>query len=574
LAELDHLSNAAGSQTYEKDLFTWAQDNAGHADPGNPYITSKTVVKDPSQSYQQSALSTQTEDPYGNVLTAAQYDYNNTSTPRRTYTNTYLSSSAYTARFIFNRLLTSTLNVGGVNKTLATNFYDNASSTGSVSNPCYNPGVAPTVSGASVLMDANIPKLYAYRGLATGSITPAGHTCSWYFDTGNVQTAWDSSGNTVTQTTTSSTDYSAPQSITTQSYSETIGYNSWLGITQTTGANGEQLAMTYDSYGRPTTGTSPYGAVTAYAYSGSGVPVWQTKTGPDGFTKTTLDGLGRSVLVERGTASNNLLSATQTVYAPCACSPLAKIQKVSQPYQDGGSPSAWTVYTYDGLGRTLTTTQPDGASATTYSYQGNQTTVTDPAGKSKTFTTDVLGNLITVVEPDPANQPGGTLTTTYTYDWMNHVAGVSMTRGSTTQTRTFAYSDAGLLTSATNPENGTVNYTYNADNTLAYKVDAKSQKTAYTYDSEKRVTMVQRYASSGYEDTCQRVTYTYDTNPVNGSFSQYSYGRLTTSQYNLCVSGASPATFAEMYSYHPAGAVTAKQLQVARGSTPATAEVD
>jgi hypothetical protein len=40
--------------------------------------------------------------------------------------------------------------------------------------------------------------------------------------------------------------------------------------------------------------------------------------------------------------------------------------------------------------------------------------VTDPAGKSKTFTTDVLGNLITVVEPDPANQPGGTLTTTYT----------------------------------------------------------------------------------------------------------------------------------------------------------------
>jgi len=28
----------------------------------------------------------------------------------------------------------------------------------------------------------------------------------------------------------------------------------------------------------------------------------------------------------------------------------------------------------------------------------------------------VLGNLITVVEPDPANQPGGTLTTSYTYE--------------------------------------------------------------------------------------------------------------------------------------------------------------
>jgi len=116
-----------------------------------------------------------------------------------------------------------------------------------------------------------------------------------------------------------------------------------------------------------------------------------------------------------------------------------------------------TVYTYDGLGRTIKTVQPDGVSATTYSYSGNQTTVTDPARNWQQFTKDVLGNLITVVEPDPANQPGGTLTTTYTYDWMNHVSGVSMTRGSTTQTRTFVYHDTGTLASATNPENGTVN---------------------------------------------------------------------------------------------------------------------
>ena len=78
------------------------------------------------------------------------------------------------------------------------------------------------------------------------------------------------------------------------------------------------------------------------------------------------------------------------------------------------------------------------------SSNANQTeTVTDPAGKWKTFTSDVLGNLVTVVEPDPANQPGGTVTTSYTYDWMNHLVGVSMPRGSTTQTRTFVYSDAG-----------------------------------------------------------------------------------------------------------------------------------
>jgi len=224
-------------------------------------------------------------------------------------------------------------------------------------------------------------------------------------------------------------------------------------------------------------------------------------------TTTTLDGLGRTIRVQHGAG------VTDTVYAPCACSPMLKIQKVSAPYQSGGSASAWTVYTYDGIGRTTATTPPDGASATTYSYSGNMTTVTDPAGKWKTFTSDVLGNLNTVVEPDPLNQPGGILTTSYTYDWMNHLVGVSMPRGSTTQTRSFSYSDAGNLISATNPENGTVTYTYNSDNTLQKKQDAKGQVISYTYDGYKRVTQV----TGG---TCGPVNYSYDSNSVNPSFTQ------------------------------------------------------
>jgi hypothetical protein len=57
--------------------------------------------------------------------------------------------------------------------------------------------------------------------------------------------------------------------------------------------------------------------------------------------------------------------------------------------------------------------------------------------------------------------------TSYVYDLMNHLTLVSMTRGSTTQTRTFNYTKVGNivgaeLLSATNPENGTVNYTYDS----------------------------------------------------------------------------------------------------------------
>jgi YD repeat-containing protein len=408
-------------------------------------------------------------------------------------------------------------------------------------------------------------------------MNPAKTSCSLYYQYGSLYQANGSDGSVVQTNTDASTNYAAPTSISTQSYGETIGYNSWLGVTSTTGLNGEQLSMTYDSYGRPATGTSPYGATTTYGYTSS-VPIQQTKTGPDGFTRTTLDGLGRAIRVERGVSASNIQSVVDTVYAPCACSPLGKIQKVSAPYASGGSPAGWTTYTYDGIGRTVSVQQPDGASATTYSYSGNQTTVTDPAGKWKTFTSDVEGNLVTVVEPDPANQPSGTLTTSYSYDWMKHLTGVSMPRGSTTQNRSFSYDSAGRLTSATNPENGTVAYYYNADNTLYYKHDAKGQDTVYSYDGQKRVTMIQRYPTgkANAEDTCRRVTYSYDTNGVSSTFSQYSTGRLTTAVYPVCtaggtlVSGTPPypnypgGTVTEMYSYHPAGAVTAKQMRVSR----------
>ena len=44
----------------------------------------------------------------------------------------------------------------------------------------------------------------------------------------------------------------------------------------------------------------------------------------------------------------------------------------------------------------------DGASTTSYLYQGNTTKVTSPAGKWKIHEVDVVGNLTKVTEPDPA----------------------------------------------------------------------------------------------------------------------------------------------------------------------------
>ena len=191
-----------------------------------------------------------------------------------------------------------------------------------------------------------------------------------------------------------------------------------------------------------------------------------------------------------------------TRYGPCACSPLGKMSAVSEPYAPGATP-VWTTYAYDASGRTLTVTAPDGRSTTSYAYQGNQTTITDPTGKWKTYTYDASGNLLQVTEP-------GSLATLYTYDALNHLTQVSMTRGSTTQTRTFTYDSATQrLTQATTPEAGTVQYSYNPDGTLQSKTDALGQQTQYTYDSLARVTQVS-YLPNGSEDLCQRVTYQYD----------------------------------------------------------------
>lgn len=63
---------------------------------------------------------------------------------------------------------------------------------------------------------------------------------------------------------------------------------------------------------------------------------------------------------------------------------------------------------------------------------------------------------------------------------------VAVTQGS--QTRTFSYDNLSRLTSAVNPESGTISYTYDASGNLKTKRDARNVKTVYDYDSLNRIT--------------------------------------------------------------------------------------
>jgi RHS repeat-associated protein len=273
-------------------------------------------------------------------------------------------------------------------------------------------------------------------------------------------------------------------------------------------------------------------------------------------------------------ASTNTQTQVDTQYAPCGCSPLGKMSAVSMPYKPS-DPTVWTTYAYDERGRTVSITAPDG-SATTFQYP---TTVTDPAnntftgnlvktidaaGKWKIQQSDAMGNLIKVLEPNPANPTGSAwLVTSYTYNGLNQLTNVSMPRSNGTQSRTFSYT--GLdLTSATNPENGTVTYTYDNAHHMLTKTDAKQQQVHYNYDQYGRLTDVYRYAMINgqlTEQPAQRVHYYYDSNPVESGFSSNANGRLAAVEMPDENANYGRVFYYE-YSYSQSGRVSTQRMRV------------
>jgi len=529
--------------------YTWATDPVGR-----PYVNQVLTYVDPTTTNSTVATKTvQTLDAHGNLTSSQVFDYGNLRTPARTYNYYYLTGSNYTSRNIYNRLTSATVTpAGGSAITVMTNSYDG--------------GYPPLQATQATMHDSNYGTSFLYRGnvaLTTG--LTSGDTMAFAYDAaGVVVQTTDALNHTVTVSTDSTTNYSLPTVVTPNGNSglqTSMTYASSFAVTSVTGPNGATGTTTYDSYGRPSQTTIPDGAVTTYTYTYSpptqtatvtNYTNWKTGTSNPQWKTTTLDGFGRVIQVDSGHDSvslANTVSRVVTQYAPCACSPLLKVWRVSQPYNPNSGSPVWTTYTYDGSGRTLTVTAPDGASTTTTSYAGNSTTVTDAAGKWKTKTVDAFGNLTLVTEPNPAG--GANWTTSYTYSALNQITQVTMPRPQGTQTRTFAYTGADL-TSATNPENGTVTYTYDATHHVTSRTDAKGQQTQYTYDTYGRATEVQYYPNQN-EDVSQRVTYTYDQG-TNGM------GRLTGVQFGG--NDWYPTTYSYSYSYNQAGRVISQGMNL------------
>jgi RHS repeat-associated protein len=262
-----------------------------------------------------------------------------------------------------------------------------------------------------------------------------------------------------------------------------ISYDSCTGAKATaTDPNGEETTYSFDGLGRPVQTNFPDGGQTSISYVDA-IPNSTTATvlinASNRTTNTILDGYGRTIETQLTSDPDG------TTYVDTTYDVLGRKATVSNPYRtanDPGPTNGITSYFYDALDRTCLVVPPDGTlPSSSYcpttqptntvftAYSGNTTTATDQAGVSRKTQTDALGRLTYVWE----NPSGLNYETIYQYDGFGDLLNVTQ---NSSRPRVFTYNTLSQLVSATNPESGTVSYTYDNDgNTLTKTSWAENQ---------------------------------------------------------------------------------------------------
>jgi len=273
------------------------------------------------------------------------------------------------------------------------------------------------------------------------------------------------------------------------------------------------ITETYDASngGRLTSCTDNYGNALSYGYDSSGR--LSTVTTQDGET-TTLNYDSSSRLSSVVTAHDGT-TTTRVYYGYDSSNRLTSVTTDLTPDNNSTTDNnvVTTNYTYwGGSDRVKTITQTGGASltinyiqvgstyrvqslaqavatgitrTTSFTYNGNTTTITDSNGQNTDLTFDSSGQLLTIQKPTAQNGNAQTRATlTYSnYDTDGDVRTVQDANGNIS---TYAYDSNDNLTDITDPDGNTVHYTYNSDNMVltARRTNAagtQSETTRYAY---------------------------------------------------------------------------------------------
>jgi RHS repeat-associated protein len=570
---------ADGTTLLRRSEQTWQQPVLGYGWPltlaetndatraNNPLITqSVTTLSDTNQVSKQ----TFAFDQYHNRTHVYEYDFGSGaagSLVRRTHTD-YLTGTSYTSAAAGAYLLglpaqQSVFDAGGTERARTTYEYDNYASDTNHAG-LYN---RPSISG----FDSSFTTSYTTRGNPTGttnyflntsgSVTGSVASYAQYDIAGNLIKTIDARGYA---TTLYHDDYfgtpggnlhvnSQPSEL------STPGKVSYGFVTSATNAMNHTVYTQFDYYsGKPVNSEDANGTVSSFNYNealdrptqvvrgvGTGV-VSQSSFSYDDTTRTVTttsdltsygdnalvskvlyDGLGRTI------ESRQYEDATRYIATQQQYDALGQAFKSSNPFRpvspDNKTP-IWTTTGFDALGRVVSVTTPDSATVST-SYSGNQVTVTDQAGKKRKSVTDGLGRLKEVYE-DPTSL---NYLTSYSYDVLDNLTTVSQD----SQTRTFAYDSLKRLTSAANPESGTISCQYDSNGNLTSKVDARSITTTLTYDALNRLT------AKSYNDSplTPRVDYYYDSAGMPSGAPTFTRGSAVGRLVAVTYGGGSAGTY-------------------------------
>ena len=163
---------------------------------------------------------------------------------------------------------------------------------------------------------ANYGTYFIYRGNVTRTVSPGKTTNIGYNVTGP-RSSWGDYGHSISQTPDATRKYAVPSAITAGSLTSTFSWTGFLALSSAVGPNSATASFSYDLYARPSQTTAPNGAVTNYTYSSS-APHWKRAVTGTRFTKTSIDGLGRTLQVETGYTGtpDTVVTIVETQYAP------------------------------------------------------------------------------------------------------------------------------------------------------------------------------------------------------------------------------------------------------------------
>ena len=284
----------------------------------------------------------------------------------------------------------------------------------------------------------------------------------------------------------------------------TYAANNGLLQTQTYG-NGDTVSYTYDDLGRAKTVTYADGRVVTYRYDGEGQLYSTTETG--GSAPATYlysyDSLGRLISSEMKNSSGTLLRTSQGYDA--------NNRLLSQGWQMGSTAYSES-YTYNEADGSLNAMTTGDGSTLTMGYDALRRLASINAGiYTASYTYRSLPNGNTTMQVAGLQYTGlaDSLSFGYTYDEVGNLD--SYTENGTTQT--YTYDDQGQLTSATD---GTTTYTYTYDtvgNILTASDGTGSHTYSYTNDQWRDLLT----AFDGQPIAYQGQTYDAETGTVSGT---------------------------------------------------------